>query len=60
MLQYNILYCDRGLCRLGLYCGICIARWCLGLKLYCNTISVLQAAGDKIVSQYKIVLSQKG
>ena len=26
MLQYNILYCDRGLCRLGLYCGICIAR----------------------------------
>ena len=56
MLQYNILHCDRGLCRLGLYCGICIARWCLGLKLYCNTINVLQAAGDKIVSQYKIVL----
>ena len=33
---------------------------CLGLKLYCNTINVLQAAGDKIMSQYKIVLRQKG
>ena len=33
---------------------------CLGLKLYCNTVNVLQAAGDKIVSQYKIVLRQKG
>ena len=47
MLQYNILNCDRGLCKLGLYCGICIAiqlmycklqetRLCRNTKLYCD------------------------
>ena len=36
--------------------GFVLQDGCLGLKLYCNTVNVLQAAGDKIVSQYKIVL----
>ena len=39
--------------------GFVLQDGCLGLKLYCNTVNVLQAAGDKIVSQYKLYCDRK-
>ena len=62
-MQYNILYCDGGLCRVGCNRVVCIARGLMGCRDYIAIqFAVLQEKAGKvgIVSQYTSVYCDCG